>query len=61
MRDASALTLRSYLGFQSPEYSGFSMKVEVEDSRVIGGVDDFSVPVTQFNAGEFSVIEVSIV
>lgn len=54
--DADALTLRSRLGYTTGTYNGFSAKVEIEDSRVVAGVDDYTVGPTGFNPGEFSVI-----
>ena len=56
LKDASALTLRSRLGYTTAEYEGFSAKVEFEDNRVVAGQDDYSVPPTDFNKGEYSVI-----
>lgn len=56
LKDADALTLRTHLGYTTGTYKGFSAKVEVEDSRVVGGVDDYTVGPTGFNPGEFSVI-----
>ncbi|GAB2196253.1 alginate export family protein [Sessilibacter sp. MAH4] len=54
--DASALTLRSRIGFKTAEVNHFSATAEIEDSRVVLGEDDFSVPQTGFNTGEFSVV-----
>ena len=56
LKDASALTLRSRLGFTSGEVDGFSATFEVEDSRIVFGQDEFSVPPAGFNTGEYSVI-----
>lgn len=56
LADAEALTLRTRLNFTSQEYRGLSATVEVEDNRAVFGVDDFSVPLTGFKVGEFSVI-----
>ncbi len=56
LEDADALTLRSRLGYTTGTYNGFSAKVEVEDSRVVAGVDDYTVGPTGFNVGEYSVI-----
>ena len=52
--DADALTLRSRLGYKTPELNGFSALFEVEDSTSL--VDDFSVPPAGVRPGEFSVI-----
>lgn len=54
--DADALTLRSRLAYTTADYQGWSATLEMEDSRPLFGVDDFSVPATGFNPGEFSVI-----
>ncbi len=54
--DADALTLRSRLGYTTGTFNGFSAMVEVEDSRVVAGVDDYTVGPTGFNVGEYSVI-----
>lgn len=54
--DADALTLRSRLTYATGSYNGFSGLVEVEDSRVVAGVDDFTVGPTGFKVGEHSVI-----
>ncbi|MBR9908933.1 MAG: alginate export family protein [Gammaproteobacteria bacterium] len=54
--DASALTLRSRIGYVTDSLNGFSATVEFEDSRIVAGVDEFSVPPTGFQTGEYSVI-----
>ena len=54
--DASALTMRTRLGYTTGGYNGFSATLEFEDSRIVGGVDEFSVPQTSFNTGEASVV-----
>ncbi|MEM6638714.1 MAG: alginate export family protein [Pseudomonadota bacterium] len=56
LEDASALTLLTRFGFKTAEVNGVSALVEFEDSRILFDVDDFSVPPTGFNSGEFSVI-----
>lgn len=56
LEDADALILRTKFGYKTAEYSGFSALIEVEDSRTLFGVDDFSVPPAGVNAGQFSVI-----
>ena len=56
LQDADALTLRTRLGYKTGSFNGFSAVVEFEDSRVVFGVDDYSVPQTDFRTGEFSVI-----
>ncbi len=52
--DADGLTLRTQLGYKSPEAGGFSAVIEVENS--VSLVDDFAVPPTGDRVGEFSVI-----
>ena len=61
LKDASALTLRSRIGYETGSVNGFSAKIEVEDSRVVAGQDDYSVPSfgvagKGHNVGEYSVI-----
>ncbi len=56
LADADALTLRTRLGYKTDTFNGFSAVVELEDSREVLGVDDFSVPPAGVRAGEFSVI-----
>ena len=52
--DASALTLRSRFGYKTGEISGFSAFLEFEDSRVVGGQDDYNNTVGK--GTEYSVI-----
>ena len=54
--DASALTLRTRLGFQTGSLNGFSFTAEVEDSRIVMGQGDYTVGPTSYNVGEYSVI-----
>jgi hypothetical protein len=54
--DADALTLRTRIGYKTGSIGGFSALVEFEDNRVVGGVEDYSVPVTGFNGTQYSVI-----
>lgn len=54
--DASALTLRTRLGFQTGTLNGFSFTGEVEDSRIVMGQGDYTVGPTGYNVGEYSVI-----
>ena len=56
VEDADALTLRTFLGYTTGTFNGFSAKVEFEDSRIVGGVDDYTVGPTGFHPGEYSVI-----
>lgn len=54
--DASALTIRTRLGYTTGEVNGFSAMAEFEDVRVIAGMDDYTVGPTGFKPGEYSVI-----
>ncbi|MFL0804207.1 MAG: alginate export family protein [Agarilytica sp.] len=54
--DASALTMRTRIGYKTGEVNGFSAVAEFEDVRVIAGIDDYTVGPTGFNPGEYSVI-----
>jgi hypothetical protein len=54
--DASALTLRTRLGYTSGSFSGWSFNVEMEDSRIVLGQGDFSVDPAGYNPGVYSVI-----
>ena len=56
LKDATALTLRSRLGYITDTYKGFSAQLEFEDSRIVGGVGDYSVLKTGFKPNEFSTI-----
>ncbi|MFT5605355.1 MAG: hypothetical protein ACI9G5_002325 [Paracoccaceae bacterium] len=60
LKDASAMTLRSRLGYTTGQgkghLSGFSATVEFEDVRVVGGQDSFSVPPAGFKSGRYSAI-----
>lgn len=42
LKDADALTVRTRLGYSTDEYEGFSATLEFEDSRVVGGMDDYN-------------------
>ena len=44
MDDANALTIRSRLGYTTGVVSGFSATLEFEDSRVVAGEDEYSIP-----------------
>ncbi len=54
--DASAMTLRTRLGYTTGVYENFSGMIEFEDSRIVGGYDEYSVPPAGFNPGMYSVI-----
>ncbi len=54
--DATALTMRTRIGYKTGAINGFSAHVEFEDVRIVGGIDDYSVPPTGFQTGEYSVI-----
>jgi len=56
LEDATALTLRSRIGYTTGSYEGLSATAEFEDVRVVGSQDDYSVPPTGFQTGSFSVI-----
>jgi len=56
LEDATAITLRSRLGYTTGSYKGLSATAEFEDVRVVGSQDDYSVPPTGFQTGSFSVI-----
>ena len=56
LEDATALTLRSRLGYTTGSYEGLSATAEFEDVRVVGSQDDYSVPPTDFQTGSFSVV-----
>jgi len=55
LKDASAFTLRTRLTYETGTFSGFSSLVELEDSRVVAGIDDYNNTLGK-NAGEYSVI-----
>ncbi len=54
--DATALTLRTRLTYLTKEFQGFSAVIEMEDSRIVGGQDEFTVGPTGFNPNQYSVI-----
>lgn len=56
LADAKSLTMRTQLGYKTGVYQGFSAVVEFEDSRIVAGIDEFSVPLTGFNLGEYAII-----
>jgi hypothetical protein len=56
LKDASALTLRTLLGYSTGSVNGFSAMVELEDNRIVMGQGDYSVPQTAYNSGNYSVI-----
>ncbi len=51
LKDATALTLRTKVGYSTGSYEGFSALIEFEDSRIVAGEDDFSVPPIGFKPG----------
>ncbi|TDY03651.1 alginate export family protein [Thiohalophilus thiocyanatoxydans] len=55
LKDASALTLLTRLGYSTADYKGFSATLGMEDIRIVGE-DDYSVPLTDFNSGTYSPI-----
>lgn len=56
LQNATALTLRTRLGYTSAECSGFSGQIEFEDSRIVGDQNEFTVGPAGFNPGVYSVI-----
>ncbi len=54
--NASALTMRTRIGYTTGDVNGFSAMAEFEDVRVIAGIDNYTVGPTGFNLGEYSVI-----
>ena len=54
--DASALTLRTLLGYTTGSFKGFSAKIEVEDTRIVLGEGDYTVGPSGYNVGQYSVI-----
>lgn len=56
LEDASALTLRTLLSYSTAKVSGFSAKIELEDTRIVAGEGDYTVGPTGYNLGQYSVI-----
>jgi hypothetical protein len=56
LQDATALTLRTRIGYTTAVYKSLSAMIEMEDSRIVGGQDEFSVGPAGFNPGIYSVI-----
>lgn len=56
LKDASALTLRTRLAYTTANFSGWSAMVEMEDTRIVLGLGDYSVPQTGYQSGIYSVI-----
>ncbi|MFQ3198142.1 MAG: hypothetical protein ACI8R9_000620 [Paraglaciecola sp.] len=56
IQDASALTLRTRLGYTTGSFKGFSGVVEMEDNRIALGQGDYTVGPTGYNSGIYSVI-----
>ena len=56
LEDASALTLRTLLAYDTGSYKGFSAKIEMEDTRIVLGQGDYTVGPSGYNVGEYSVI-----
>ena len=54
--DATALTLRTKLGYTTAAVSGFSATLELEDNRIVAGEGDYTVGPTGYKPGEYSVI-----
>lgn len=56
LKDASALTLRTRLSYTTGKVSGWSAMVEMEDTRIVLGQGEYSVPQTGYQTGVYSVI-----
>lgn len=56
LEDAQALTLSSKLSYTTGSVNGFSAMLEVEDVRIVTGVNDYSVAPSNFNPGRYSTI-----
>lgn len=56
VEDASALTLRTLLSYESGSYKGFSFKADLEDVRIVMGQGDYTVGPTGYNSGKYAVI-----
>ncbi len=56
VKDASALTLRTRVGYTTGSVNGFSAKVEMEDNRIVLGQGDYTVGPTGYQLGQYSVI-----
>ncbi|QQD18888.1 alginate export family protein [Spongiibacter nanhainus] len=54
--DATALTLRTKLGYTTAAVSGFSATLELEDNRIVAGEGDYTVGPAGYKPGEYSVI-----
>jgi len=55
LQDANALTLRSALKYTTAALNGFTAVAELEDVRIVGE-GDYSVPLSGYNPGQYSVI-----
>ena len=53
-KTASGLTVRTFVGYKTAELNGFSAHVEMEDTRVVLGIEDFNS--TQNGKTEYPVI-----
>lgn len=56
LQDADALTLRSRIGLTTGNYKGFSFTASLEDVRIVLGQGDYTVGLTGYKVGEYSVI-----
>jgi hypothetical protein len=54
--DATALTLRTRLGYRTKPINGFSATAEFEDTRIVAGQGDYTVGPTGYNIGQHGVI-----
>ena len=55
-QDASALTVRTRLGYNTGAFKGFSAMVEMEDNRIVLGQGDYTVGPVGYKPGIYSVI-----
>lgn len=56
LKDATAMTLRTRIGYTTGSFYDFSALVEMADNHIVGGFDEYTVGPTGFNPGQYSVI-----
>lgn len=56
LQNATAMTLRTRIGYTTGDYKNFSAMMEMEDIHIVGGQDKYTIGPTGFNPGEYSVI-----
>jgi hypothetical protein len=54
--NANVLTVRTLLGYRSTSIAGWSSLIEMEHNQHVGGIDDYSLPVTGLNPGEHPIV-----